>query len=171
VERTEPPLAARSRRTRRPWVRAAPSSPSAGGLPTSNPRCSVRAYLPAHCRSLQPDSRCPFPFSSLAAPAPAVAGEGAARHFGAGAFVSAALYIFFWGFCCSFPRGEWFRGLGFRRRWSRRSRWNPLRPPPIRPAGLFLDAQGRSESYFRSGRLSLISTGFSAWFDEFVRSR
>jgi hypothetical protein len=61
--------------------------------------------------------------------------------------------------------------LGFRRRWSRRSRWNPLRPPPIRPAGLFLDAQGRSESYFRSGRLSLISTGFSAWFHEFVRSR
>lgn len=40
-------LPARSRRASeqaRPWVLAAPSSPSAGGLPTSNRRCLVRAY-------------------------------------------------------------------------------------------------------------------------------
>lgn len=75
-------LPARSRRaSARPWVLAAPSSPSAGGLPTSNRRCSVRRLPHIATTAASPsDSPC-FLFSlsphhTLAAPGSSVVGGG-----------------------------------------------------------------------------------------------
>ena len=125
VERTEPPLAARSRRTR-PWVLAAPSSPCAGGLPTSNRRCLVRTY-----RTLRPPQGFSmfFPLSGCVV---RFCGWGRRRPaFGAAAFC----------FCCVFSGVFVVRFRGFRASvrwsWSRRSRWNSLRLAPIHPADLF----------------------------------
>jgi len=158
VERTEPPLAARSRRTR-PWVLAAPSSPCAGGLPTSSRRCLVRTY-----RTLRPPQGFSmfFPLSGCVV---RFCGWGRRRPaFGAAAFC----------FCCVFSGVFVVRFRGFRASvrwsWSRRSRWNSLRLAPIHPADLF----GRARAIrilFCSALLSLISARFSARFDEFGCSR
>ena len=91
-------LPARSRRaSARPWVLAAPSSPSAGGLPTSNRRCSVRRLPHIATTAASPsDSPC-FLFSlsphhTLAAPGSSVVGGGG---------VGPAFGVFFL-FCCGF---------------------------------------------------------------------
>jgi hypothetical protein len=101
-------LPARSRRAR-PWVLAAPSSPSAGGLPTSNRQCSVRR-LPHIATAPSPRILRVFSLSSPHSPgAPRLillllgAAAAAARHFGAGSSVLIFLPLrFFRGFCCSF---------------------------------------------------------------------
>jgi hypothetical protein len=99
-------LPARSRRAR-PWVLAAPSSPSAGGLPTSNRQCSVRR-LPHIATAPSPRILRVFSLSSPHSPgAPRLIllllGAAAARHFGAGSSVLIFLPLrFFRGFCCSF---------------------------------------------------------------------
>jgi hypothetical protein len=157
VERTEPPLAARSRRTRHGC-----SLLQALRLLVASPLQIADAWFAptAHCASLGfsmflPLSGCVVRFCCWGRRRPA---------FGAGAFC----------FCCVFSgvfvvRLRGFRG-SVRWRWSRRSRSNSLRPAPIHPADLF----GRARAIrilFCSGRLSLISTRFSARFDEFGCSR